>query len=54
MSTSVFVKLWQSISGQLYLAPVSKHFLASAIVSGFGDSRWNGFLSGEVSGWLFF
>jgi hypothetical protein len=38
---------------QLYQAPVSKHFLASAIVSGFGVSRLNGSLGGAVSGWPF-
>jgi len=35
--TSVFVRLWLSISGDsLYQAPVSRYFLASTIVSGFG------------------
>jgi hypothetical protein len=36
--------------GQLYLALVSKHFLASTIVSGIGVSRWDGSLCGAVSG----
>ena len=35
-------------------APVSKHFLASAIVSGFGVCMWNRFPGGSVSGWPFF
>ena len=35
------------LRGQLYQAPVSKHFLASAIVSGFGVSRWDGSLGGS-------
>ena len=38
---------------QLYQAPVSEHFLASAIVYGFCVYRWDGSLSGAVSGWLF-
>jgi hypothetical protein len=31
----------------------SKHFLASAIVSGFGVCRWDGSLGRAVSGWPF-
>ena len=48
--------LYQSefLRGKLYQAPVSKCFLASIIVSGFGVSRWNGSLGGAVSGWPFF
>jgi hypothetical protein len=38
---------------QPYQAPVSKHFLASAVVSGFGVCRWDGSLGGVVSGWPF-
>jgi hypothetical protein len=38
---------------QLYQAPVSKHLLASTIVSGFGNSIWDGSLGGTVSEWLF-
>jgi hypothetical protein len=38
----------------LYQAPVSKHFLAFAIVSGFGDCIWDGSPGGAVSGWPFF
>jgi hypothetical protein len=34
--------LAEPLRAQLYVAPVSKHFLASAIVSGFGVSRWDG------------
>jgi hypothetical protein len=33
----------------LYQAPVSKHFLASAIASGFVVCRWDGSLSRAVS-----
>ena len=33
-----------------YQVSVSKHFLASAIVSGFGVCRWDGSLGGAVSG----
>jgi hypothetical protein len=39
---------------QLYQAPVSKHFLASAVLSGFDVCRWDGSLGGVVSGWPFF
>jgi hypothetical protein len=39
--------------GHLYHTPVSNHFLASAIVSGFHFCKWDGSLGGEVSGWPF-
>jgi hypothetical protein len=42
--------LAEPLRGQLYQAPVSKHFLASAIVSGFGVCRWGGSLGGAISG----
>jgi hypothetical protein len=45
--------LVEALRRQLYQAPVSKHFLASALVSGFGDCIWDGFPSGAVSGWPF-
>jgi hypothetical protein len=35
--------LAEPLRRQLYQAPVSKHFLASAIVSGFGVCMWDGF-----------
>ena len=38
---------------QLYQAPVSKHLLASTIVSGFGNCIWAGFPDGTVTGWRF-
>ena len=50
-SSPVLVRLWHSLSGQLYWDPVSKHFMASAIVSGFGVSRSDGSLGVAVSGW---
>jgi hypothetical protein len=37
---------------QLYQVPVSKHFLASAIVSGFGVYMWDGSLVGSL--WMAF
>ena len=46
--------LAEPLKRQLYQAPVSKYFLASAIVSGFGGCRWDGSLRGAVSGWPFF
>jgi hypothetical protein len=42
--------LADTLRRQLYLDPVSKYFLASAIVSGFGVCIWDGFLGGAVSG----
>jgi hypothetical protein len=42
--------LAEPLRGQLYWAPVSKHFLASAIVSGFGVSKWDASFVGAVSG----
>jgi hypothetical protein len=38
---------------QLYQAPVSKHLLASTIVSGFGNCIWDGSPCGTVTGWPF-
>jgi len=34
-----------------YQAPISKHFLASAIVTGFSGCIWDGFPGVEISGW---
>ena len=45
--------LAEPLREQLYQAPVSKYFLASAIVSGFGVWGWEGTDSGEDSGWPF-
>ena len=45
--------LAEPLRRQLYQAPVSKHFLASAIVSGFGVCMWDGSPGGAVSGWSF-
>jgi hypothetical protein len=39
---------------QLYQAPVSKHFLASVILSGFSVCRWDGSLLGQFSDGLSF
>ena len=54
---SVHLCIWQALAEtlrrQLYQAPVSKHFLASTIVSGFGNCIWDGSADGAVSGWLF-
>ena len=41
------------LRGLLYQALVSKLFLASAMVSGFGVCKWDGYLGGGVSGWPF-
>ena len=42
--------LSELLGGQLYQSLVSEHFLASAIVFGFDVNRWDGSLSGTVSG----
>jgi hypothetical protein len=34
--------LAEPFTRQVYQAPVNKHFLASTIVSGFGDCVWDG------------
>jgi hypothetical protein len=51
------IHLCLSGTGQAFqetaLVPVSKHLLASTIVSGFGDCIWDGSLGGAVSGWSF-
>ena len=54
-STSVFVRqiLVEPLRRQLYQAPISEHFLASTIVSRFGDCIWDGSSRGAVSGWPF-
>jgi hypothetical protein len=45
--------LVEPLKRQLYQAPVSMYFLASTIVSGFGDCIWDGSLCGAVSEWPF-
>jgi hypothetical protein len=57
MATSIHICICQSLAEalrrQLYQAPVSIHFLASTIVSGFGVCIWDGSPSGTISGWPF-
>jgi hypothetical protein len=45
--------LAEPLRRQLYQASVSKHLLASTIVSGFGDCIWDGAPGGTISGWPF-
>ena len=45
--------LAEPLRRQPYQAPVSKHLLASIIMSGFDDCIWHGSPGGEVSGWSF-
>jgi hypothetical protein len=45
--------LAEPLRRQPYQAPVSKHILASAIVSGFGNCIWDGSPGGAVSRWPF-
>jgi hypothetical protein len=46
-------ELAELLKRQLYPAPVSKHFLALAIVFGFGVCMWDGYPGGAISGWTF-
>ena len=41
--------LSEPLRRQLYEAPVSKHLLASTVVSRFGDCMWDGSPGGDVS-----
>ena len=56
LSMSILVCVFQALAEflrrHLYQAPVSKHFLASTIVSWFDDSIWVGSTNWAVSGWL--
>jgi hypothetical protein len=45
--------LAEPLRRQLYQAPISKHLLASTIVSRFGGCLWDGSLGGAVSGLSF-
>jgi hypothetical protein len=45
--------LAEPLRRQMYQAPVSKHFLASAIVRGFGGCIWDESPGRAVSGWPF-
>ena len=45
--------LAEPLRREIYQAPLSKHFLASTLVSGFDVCIWDGFPGGSVSGWLF-
>ena len=57
LAESICLCICQALSEPLrrqpHQAPVSKHFLASTIVSGFGVYMWDGYQSGAVSGWPF-
>jgi hypothetical protein len=57
LAVSIYFCICQTLSEpprrQQYQAPVSKHLLASAIVSGFGNCTWDGSPGGIVSGWPF-
>ena len=57
LAVSMFIYISQvlvePLREQPYQAPISKHFLVSAIVWGFGVCRWDGSLGGAVSGWPF-
>ena len=54
LATSIHICIGQALAeplrGQLYQAPVSKHFLASAIVSRFDVCRWTGSLADNKVG----
>ena len=46
--------LAEPLRRQLYQAPVSKHLLASTVMSGCVDCIWDGSPCGTFSGWRFF
>ena len=54
LAVSIRLCICKALAGrlrrQLYQAPVRKHFLASTIVSEFGDCIWNESPGGTVSG----
>ena len=53
-SASEFGRLGQSLSGDRHIRlSISKHLLASTIMSGFGGCIWDGSPRGAVSGWPF-
>jgi hypothetical protein len=49
----IYHALAEPLRRQLYQAPVSKHLLASTIVSGLGDCIWDRTPGAAVSGWPF-
>jgi hypothetical protein len=57
LSESIHLYISQALAEplrrQIYQAPISKHLLASTIVSGFGNCIWDGSPGGTVSGWPF-
>jgi hypothetical protein len=57
LAANIFICIVQSLAeplrGQLYWSPVSNHFMATVIVSGFVVCRWDCSLGGAVSGWSF-
>jgi hypothetical protein len=57
LAESIHISICQALAEpfrrQLYQVPDSKHFLASAIVSGFGVCIWDGSPHWAVSGWPF-
>jgi hypothetical protein len=58
LASSICLCVCQALAEPLrrhpYQTPVSKHFLASTIATGFGDCIWDGSPGGAVSGWPFF
>jgi hypothetical protein len=57
MAVSIHICICQAqpepLRRQLYQTPVSKHLLASTIVSRFGKCIWDGSPGGTVTGWPF-
>ena len=57
LATTICICIGQALAEALrrhpYQAPVSKYFLASAIVTEFGGCIWDGSLGGAVSRWPF-
>ena len=57
LSVSICLCIYQALAEplrrQLYQVPVSKHLLASTILSGFDGCLWDGSPGRAVSGWSF-
>ena len=53
VSICIDQNLAKPLRRQLYRVPVSKQFLASATMSGFGVCMWDGSPGGAISGWPF-
>jgi hypothetical protein len=57
LDVNIYLCIWKALAGLLrrhpYQAPFSMHFLASTIMSGFGNCIWGGSPGETVSVWPF-